>query len=320
MRRRFVSEEDRDTVIKLRKSGAGWLKIQEMTGIPRRTAKSVYEQWQKGQTAEEVTTARRQVAAEAFNFHMSDLMALAYRISSDLAMPQFADRRDGSQVMENIFRLDIRGHSQDKPRYSLIKKSMEDIKRQNRILFDSLKEHTKEKIDWRTLDDWVFARNEWKKDMDKLETVALKMVNKTLDREADEKGLSSTIKSDKNLVAKMARSVAETVYRIRTAGEPKQPDYYIKVREGKNSVQVFFSDSASETELAIVSRDSAVIVAGTCIWAVTKLTRGKESTILRGLDSSFCKMETAHRELTEKLDELRLTPLILRTECEICPA
>ncbi len=319
MRRRYVSDEDRDTIVRLRRSGAGWLKIQEMTGIPRRTAKSVCERWQVGQAAEDMTTARRQVAAEAFNSHMGDLIALAHRISDGLDAPGPADRRGGSQVLESILQTEIHGRSQDKPRYSFYDKNTEDVKRQNRILFDSLKEHTKEKIDWNTLDDWVSARDEWKRAMDKLESIAVELVHKVYDMEGHEGELISTIKSDEKLVTKMARCVAETVYRIKTADKHGQAGDYIKARSGQDGVGVFFGEGASETELAVVGQDLAMAIAAICIWVVD-LTEGKKLAVVQRLVGSFQRMSATQRGLAEKLEELRLMPLILRTRCEICPA
>ncbi len=271
MRRRFVSDEDRDTVVRLRRSGAGWLRIQEMTGIPRRTAKSVCERWQEGQAAEDITTARRQVAAEAFNSHVGDLIALAHKISGGLDAPGPADRRGGSQVLESILQMEIHGRSQDKSQYSLYDKNTEDVKRQNRILFDSLKEHTKEKIDWNTLDDWVSARDEWKRDMDKLESIAVELVHNVPDLEGHERELISTIKSDEKLVTNMARCVAETVYRIKTADKPGQAGDYIKARSGQDGFRVFYGESASETEPAVVGKDLAIALASICIWVVDDL-------------------------------------------------
>lgn len=320
MRRRFVSDEDLDTVISLRKSGAGWLKIQEVTGIPRRTAKRVYDEWQQSRAAEEVTTARRQVAAEAFNSHMRDLVKLAHEISAGLATPGLADRRDGTQVLGSIFEADIHGNGQDKTHYPSIRRDVEDIKRQNRVLFDSLKEHTKDTVNWQTLADWQVARDEWKMNMERLESTAAELVRNILNYDTDSLGLSSRIKSDKRLLSKMALGVAEATQRNVTTRESDEATDYIKVKKGVAGTQVMFGGDASDTELVVDSLELAEKVAMISRRAATNLDRGKESYIVRNLADSLFRMDAAHRELVDKLDELRLTPLILRTRCEICPA
>ena len=53
--------------------------------------------------------------------------------------------------------------------------------------------------------------------------------------------------------------------------------------------------------------------------AMVNLTRGKESEVTVGLGDAMTEMLELKRELEDKLDELRLVPLILRTRCEICP-
>ena len=46
-RRRGITEDELNQVIKLREAGANWLTIQKETEIPRRSAKLFYEKWKK---------------------------------------------------------------------------------------------------------------------------------------------------------------------------------------------------------------------------------------------------------------------------------
>jgi len=320
MRRQYVSEEDRDTVVRLRKSGAGWLKIESVTGIPRRTAKRIFEEWQRDQVTEEIGAARRQVAAEVFNLHMRDLITLAHRLLTSLDTPQFIDRRDSPQVLESVFETDTRGHSHNESRFSVRKKEIHEIRRQNRILFESLKEHTRDKVDWSTLDCWLEARDEWTKGMDNLKSTATGLVYNILNQETNRPGPSNRINSDKRLVNEMVNGIAEVAYRILTADKPRPVEDYIQIRQGQNAWAVLFGRDVSETELIVESKELADKVAEICKWSLTNLSKGKESPTIRSVASSLFKMREARNELADKLDELRLTPLILRTRCEICPA
>ena len=63
MRKRYVSDDELNQIIKLKQAGASWLNIQNQTGVPRRSAGKSYEGWQRSQSIEELKAARVNVAA-----------------------------------------------------------------------------------------------------------------------------------------------------------------------------------------------------------------------------------------------------------------
>ncbi len=318
MRRRFVSEADRDTVIGLRKSGAGWLKIQEMTGIPRRTAKSIYNDWQKSQAAEEVITARRQVAAEAFNLHMRDLIVLAREITTSLVAPALSDRRNGGQVLDNVFEKDIRGNTREASTFSFTKRDTATTIRQNHILFDSLKQHTQYRVNWSSLDSWLAARDDWHSGREQLEVAVSRLVREMVNKHGGG-SVGSTLRHP-GTNDKMVRGIIETTYYALVDNEFQEPDKYIKAKGLQTSCAIFFGGDTSDTELVIEDTKIAVIIAGYCKDIVKLLFAQQESLIIENMAASLARMREAHNELTDKLDELRLTPIILQTKCDICPA
>jgi hypothetical protein len=318
MRRRFVSEADRDTVIGLRKSGAGWLKIQEMTGIPRRTAKSVYDQWQKAQAAEEVRTARRQVAAEAFKLHMRDLAALAQVISASLAGPGLNDMRDGRQVLDSVFESNIRVHTDNGSSFSFIKRDATVDFRQNHILFDSLEQHTQDSVNWSFLDSWLAARDDWHSGREKLEVAVSRLVSEMVNKHGGG-SVGSTLRHP-GTNDKMVRGIIETTYYALVHNEFQEPDKYIKEKGLQTSCAIFFGGDTSNTELVIEDTKVAAIIVVLCKNIVKELFTGRESSLIKEMATSLARMREAHNELKDKLDELRLTPVILQTKCDICPA
>lgn len=315
MRRRFVSAEDRDTVISLRKSGAGWLKIEEMTGIPRRTAKNVYEEWQKGQAAEEVLTARRQVAAEAFNLHMRDLMVLAREITTSLAVPVLSDRRSSRQVLDNVFEKDILGSTREASPFSFIKRDKAAITRQNRILFDSLKQHTRDKVNWDALDSWSAARDDWHSSRERLEAE----VKPVRDKANQIDGAAISTFKLPGTGDRMASGIVETAYHALVDNEFQEPEKYIKVKGIQGGWTILFGGDTSDTELVSETAHAADITVAFCKNVVKGLFAQNEP-LLQGMAASLARMREAHNELTDKLDELRLIPVILQTKCNICPA
>ena len=315
MRRRFVSEEDRDKIIQLRRSGGSWLGIEFMTGIPRRTAKSIYDEWQKNQAADEVISARRQVAAEAFKEHMHDLIVLAREITISLALPAFNDMRNGGQVLDNLFEKDICRSTSETSPFSFVKRDTTTTIRKNHILLDSLKQHTRGKVDWDLLDNWSVARDDWHFGRERLEA-EVKQVRDKINQIDD---TAASIFKQPKTSDRMAKGIVETAYYALIENDFRTPEKYIKVKELQDGWAIFFSGDTSDTELVSETADVADIVAAFCQKVVKELF-AQDKPLLKGMATSLAKMQEAHEELMDKLDELRLTPVILQTKCDICPA
>ena len=75
-----------------------------------------------------------------------------------------------------------------------------------------------------------------------------------------------------------------------------------------------------ETVLILNDRSLMVEVVGICNLAVTNPSKGKESDVVESLQGEVRVMARAAEALHEKLNPLRLTPMILRTRCDLCPA
>lgn len=318
MRRRFVSDEERENIVRLRKSGAGWLRIETITGIPRRTAKRAFEESRQRQSEEEIQAARRQVAGDLFRSHVRDLVAIAGVVVASLSQPGLMDRRNGDTVLDNMLAINIRdlGISSQ-----VMGEEQGDVTvRQNRMLFESLKQHTQSKIDWRILDDWRNARNEWQRGTEKLRSTSMTLMRNFVTHGSNKPGPTASINSDDKLIQRMIDGVVEVGYRAAVDGKPDDMEEYINTRERQGKVQVLFGGDVTITDHVVESKELADQVAILCRQVVTNLSKGKESEILKDMTRSLQSMGSVHDMLAEELDELKITPLILRTKCDICPA
>jgi hypothetical protein len=57
-----------------------------------------------------------------------------------------------------------------------------------------------------------------------------------------------------------------------------------------------------------------------CNLAVNNLEKGEKSDMVKLLQNEVRIMKKANEELREMLNPVKLTPLILRTRCGLCPA
>jgi len=323
VRRKYVSDQDTDTIIRLRKSGASWLKIESITQIPRRTAERVFDEWKKTRLAEELKSSRQQIATMAFNYHMQDLTNLARAVLDNMGDPSFKDKRDGTSVLNHVFETDIRGRGQEETYPPTATPSTARIIRQNKLLFNSLKEHTKESVDFFTFDKWLAARNTWKTSMDKLYSEVAQVIRNNINQKSDAPEVIAKIKSDEALFDQMVTGAVETIYRAILDGKVAQIEQvkaYINKKPLPGGITILFGGNVSATDLVPESNELAEEILKICKLAVDILLTGKELDTVEVLADALHIMRDSRNELDDSLDELRLIPIILRSKCELCPA
>jgi hypothetical protein len=81
--------------------------------------------------------------------------------------------------------------------------------------------------------------------------------------------------------------------------------------------QVIFGDSNLTLGLVFTEGDLAEEVAEACKWAAKNLDKGKMTSAVA---EQVNVVKERIKELEEILDPLRLRPLILGTNCNLCPA
>ena len=104
-----LAPEELDKIIKLKKLGTSWLRIERETGINRRTAKRAYEKWEHSQSPEILREARREVCAQAFNYHLNSLTTLAGSLVVNLSVPPSPDeiKTNAEQFFSEVWHQDL---------------------------------------------------------------------------------------------------------------------------------------------------------------------------------------------------------------------
>jgi hypothetical protein len=320
MRKRIIDDQEREIIIHMRMSGAGWLEIERETGIPRMAVKRNYEEYQRMQSYEEMKVARRQVASEMYKQHLRDLIAIAGVIPNLLADPTLRDRRNDKKVIEDFMAVKIL--DRDKPvEFMTISPSDDVIVRHNRTLFDSLRQHTRGKINWSALSDGLKSWNAWQKGIQTLESTALSLINNYLENERRDINGAKKIKSDKKLVSEMRDGVVETAYRAVLYSRLEDIPNNISVEEReKDKFVVQFWYTGSPTEFVIDKKETADIILRVCQKAVKAIAEGIEpEQSVKNLTEALNNIRATRNQLVAELDELRIIPQVLLTKCDICP-
>lgn len=321
MRRRYVSDEELNQVIKLKQGGASWLRIQNETGIPRRTAQKAYEEWEGAKSSEELKRARTAIAEEEFRRHMGDLTSLAQALVDSFYIPMPTARiKDADEVFNNVWRQDIR-----QGRKTVTgEKEERRVVRQNKMLYQALQEHTSEVVRWQALKEWKQAFTNYFEHCGALQKEVWNIIVNMLKQRAELKDRIEAMSDGKEIVESMARGIVETIWRgIRGGGaklENIKEKIHIQAKSlGGGITEISFGKEASLTNIKMRDKDLGDEIAGFCRVVANNICSGKKSCLLLKIADDMGKMEEGAGDLERRLDELVLRPAILRTKCYLCP-
>jgi len=318
-----------DTFSIKKKLGTSWLRIERETGISRRTAKRAYEKWEHSQSPQVLREARREVIAKAFLDHLGSLTTLAGSVVANLKVPaSLADMEKNSeqffawlweQDLLNRFgsiEVETKEARLTVPHPYIL--DLQSYRREKELLFRCLQDHTRgEGVRWEALEEWKKARDNCAKIVPKLRKELSVEVNNFLKQERETNFLQR-IKEEEQTQHNPGDEMAKAVLAATWQGivEDKRGQDLVRMvspRSGGHSI-VKVKD---ETFLMFNDTSLAKKVIHICNQVVYNLSKGD---MVEQLQREVRTMEKATEELREMLNPVRLTPMILRTRCDLCPA
>jgi hypothetical protein len=309
------------------------MQIQRETGIRRNIARREYEDWERSQALGELKEARKVVAAEAFRDHINHIIQIAESLSGHLRTPSFGDRNTSADdFLDGLWKTSIISPSGTSATVDEGRSL-----RENHMLFKSLKEHTRDKIQWQDLDEWKRPWNESVALMQSLYEGAIGIINPFLTERLMPKIEKDTRR--KQPVERMAGAVITQIVRwiennklelLWERNEEREPQGgQNEEREGivtrlwrtGSDIQLVFADSYqpiltfsnTKADLAEMTQRACNLVA---MDFRLKEWRDKAESLRDGIGTA----KKLKEKFNEVLDPLVLRPLILRTRCELCPA
>lgn len=311
MRKRYVSDDELNQVIKLKQSGASWMMIQNQTGVPRRSAQKAYEDWQRSQSIDELKAARVDVAAEEFRKHVDQLINLAESLASGLEVPKIPTlTMNAGEYLDSLWEKtyrEIQGYNLSQ---TIENRERQRFIREYHMLLKSLEYHTREKVHWQLLEKWKEAWNDCISHLSNFKNETDTIAANLIDIDAN---LIKTIndKSQRETAAEMmAQAVLNEIWQNIVDGtlDLESPDISISYELVDRSVPIHVEKDLFE-KIAPPLRQAAG----------TFCTERKED-IIQPLLSDVNRMNEVINALEEMLNPLVLRPLILRTRCDLCPA
>jgi hypothetical protein len=312
MRRKYLSEIQLDKVIRLKQAGASWLRIEKMTSIPRRSAKRAYADWERSKSTDELKEARTDVAREEFRKHISHLIAIAESLVSGLGVPTWpTERRDSDEFLRQLWsKEDHTGYPSDERR----------TLRRNLMLFEALKNHSREKVRWQALEEWGKAWDHCVSVLMRLSQQCEQLLRNILSQMPDLSRKIDRSRIDEASRPALVEGVVAVVWNTVLDGRPEEACGQIKAKElpTKKTV-VNFGDRAAMATLTFTDGRMAEEIVKACAWAANNLCKGEDGELILEAQGVVSTMRERREELEDMLDPLILTPLILHTRCEICP-
>lgn len=323
MRRRILSDQELEEVIKRKQSGASWLKIQNETGIPRRTAKRAYEDWERSRSLEDMSQVRRDVAMVEFRQHLHHLRKLADSLVDYLSVPDLPITESSHEVLSRLWQRNIIGEPNAERGWAGgAERATRRIVRQNRLLFEALRDHTRGEIRWEALNEWERAWDNSIHCLNELRKEAHEMVGNILDQQRDLRARIQEESVERDAVDRMAEAVLRAIWLAIQEDNLNQECLLVPTKldgDGRSLVTYFrYPYVRAWLEFADTSLVQYVVDVGN--WAIDNLRKGDKSNLVRSLEKEVARMQKATEELEEMLDPLRLRPIILRTRCDLCPA
>ncbi len=211
MRKRYVSDDELNQIIKLKQAGASWLMIQNQTGVPRRSARNAYEDWQRSQSIDELKAARVGIAAEEFRKHVDLLIIVAETLAGGLEVPATPKMTiNADELLYSLWEKSYRGIKNYQPDKTIETRERQRFIREYQMLLKSLQYHTQEKVHWEVLKDWKQAWNSSISHLKRLEKEANSIAENIIKTDAS---LFETINS-KSGQDKVEGRLAQTVLNV----------------------------------------------------------------------------------------------------------
>jgi hypothetical protein len=327
MKKIVLSHNQLEQVIDLCEKGISWVKIEKEIGVARRIAKREYDEWLAKQSQRQLEEARREVVAQEYRMHLNLLSQMANFLLDSLVIPApLTDLREADEVMSQFLKKDF---YEDQPTFELRlgqQQREKRVVRMNELLFKSLRDHTQGKVPWQILDDWKKARNSCVEDLIKVRKEIREVFVNIAKQKPKLKEVIDKVNKDSNVLEHCVDGILTYMWLNDVMGNESK----VTAVKGQSLTRqgtawiVFHSEAPVQTRLTFngENHDANVDLAKDIVkasnWTITNLREGK-GELIEDLQKEIHKMREAVSTLEVALNPLVLRPIILNTQCDICP-
>ena len=334
MQRSKMTDKQRDEIVALRQTKAKWTEIQKKIGVDRRTAKREYENWERKQSAEGLQSVRKEVASDEFRAHMKSIIQLAVSLVSNLNVPlSIYDIKNSEEFFiwfwsQDVLQINSSRNFQSDVSSSAygrnfnIRDTRIDLD-EKKLLYKSLRSHTGKDV-WNILDnDWKNATDKCAEKVLQLQSEAGKLASNYF-KDAIPPGFLEKFKKstlEKDPVEELTKVMVNGIWRF-IMQNMKQAPLFVTAPYNNQipMISLKFCDRTSALLFTFNGPDGkylAKIMEKQCNSAFRILT--EQTKTVHELRVEVDNIKKASDTLRDKLNPLKLYPMILQTRCDLCP-
>ena len=321
MKRVDLTKEQLEDVVRHRQSGLSWLGIHNATGISRRVCQRSYEQWEKARSIRELENVRVKVGEIEFERHLNALDQWAGNLIDHLSLPVYPDfTTDAETYFERLME---RERDTAEPSGEGMLPAREDRARdrnirRNRLLFESLKEHTADRVRWDRLADWMAGWNTCSRIYPGVAAGVAEVVGTALDGIPGFDELFVTSRGQHKPSGILTEGIRDLLWKVIVAGDIGAANSLAQAEAVEvNNEEVLRITIGSRSLLQKENREMVPSLVDLCRGLVNELWNRDETKVIR---EAVDRMRGVVEELETELEPLVLRPHILTTRCRICPA
>ncbi len=319
MKRVELTDEQLQDVIRHRQAGLSWVKVEDATDVKRRVAQRAYSEWEKARSITELKNVRVKVGEIEFEGHVDDLARAARHFIDHRVVPDYPSfPRDADKHIESLMEREIIVIPSEAGSMASEARLKARNERRNRLLLESLKQHTADIFDWRSLDDWKEGWNTCHRVFPGVKNLITEKVNATFGRFPDIDSWFVFKNEEHKPLDIIGEGIQDALWQGIVAGEVAEATAGIS-SESKEIAgsEVLEITIGKRTLNQKENRDAVPSVVDLCHNVIYDLW---ESGEVQEVAAAVKKMQSVVEEMEAVLEPLVLRPQILRTRCKLCPA
>jgi hypothetical protein len=320
MKRVDLTDEQLQDVIRQRRAGLSWVKVERATGVSRRVAQRAYREWEKARSIRELENVRVKVGEIEFEGHVNDLARAARYFIDHRVVPDYPSfPRDADKHIESLMEMEIIVIPAEAGSEASEARLKARNKRRNQLLLDALKQHTADIFDWRSLDDWKEGWNTCHRVFPGVKNLISEKVNATFGRFPDIDSWFDFKKGEHNKPLDIIKwGIKDALWQGIVAGNVAAATAVISSKSielaGSEALQITIGKRNLDQK---EKRDAVPSLVDLCHDVIYDLW---ESGEVQEVAAAVKKMRSVVDEMEAVLEPLVLRPQILRTRCKLCPA
>jgi len=313
MRRKITEEEIRE-MIRLRRQGKSISAIARALGCHRKTVRDRLGERYGDILADEI---KKQLLTDEQQKHLDGLIEFADSLRSHLTVPDSpTEDRDVVAVLDPLLPKDLPQGLGSASREA--RRKQRQTERKNKMLFESLRQHTSGKGWWQAFEEWQQAWGTCTKGLEEVNKQVPEMVEDLLNqRRANLKEEVEKVTRNEDVLERIAEGVIWEAWKVATASNPEEELKLRNFRVLPAAQQFRVTTGSRELRLTFSETESALAqeVATVCNLALQNLYPRYMADEIQGMRHT---MDEKIEEIDDALDPFILRPLLVRTRCTLC--